>query len=134
MGQPIAESCYSFRVSPWGQSDVTHGRAAQSIWPINKNRAQETLAAQVRRIAAEMFAKGRASTLGRAWVKHNSQSESADLGASCIRDVGQAGTGANIFRGHTNVQDATDLGFDVTTTLAQCRLRGRPSFDSDMQV
>ena len=26
-----------------------------------------------------------------------------------------AGDGANIFRGHTNVQGATDLGLDVTT-------------------
>ena len=30
-------------------------------------------------------------------------------------NVGSNGTGANIFRGHTNVQGATDLGFDVTT-------------------
>jgi len=30
-------------------------------------------------------------------------------------NVGHAGGGANIFRGHTNVQGATDLGLDVTT-------------------
>ena len=30
-------------------------------------------------------------------------------------NVGKAGTGANIFRGHTNVQGATDLGLDVTS-------------------
>ncbi len=30
-------------------------------------------------------------------------------------NVGAAGTGANIFRGHTNVQGATDLGLDVVT-------------------
>jgi formate dehydrogenase major subunit len=30
-------------------------------------------------------------------------------------NVGASGTGANIFRGHTNVQGATDLGLDVTT-------------------
>jgi len=30
-------------------------------------------------------------------------------------NVGAEGTGANIFRGHTNVQGATDLGLDVTT-------------------
>jgi len=29
-------------------------------------------------------------------------------------NVGSMGTGANIFRGHTNVQGATDLGLDVT--------------------
>src|SRR5258708_21919340 len=40
--------------------------------------------------------------------------------ASCILllatgNVGHAGGGANIFRGHTNVHRATDLGLDVTT-------------------
>jgi len=30
-------------------------------------------------------------------------------------NVGSSGTGANIFRGHCNVQGATDLGLDVTT-------------------
>src|SRR3546814_17455485 len=30
-------------------------------------------------------------------------------------NVGASGTGANIFRGHTNVQGATDLGLDVTS-------------------
>ena len=30
-------------------------------------------------------------------------------------NVGKPGTGANIFRGHTNVQGATDLGLDITT-------------------
>src|SRR5205085_687797 len=30
-------------------------------------------------------------------------------------NVGHIGTGANIFRGHDNVQGATDLGLDVTT-------------------
>ena len=40
--------------------------------------------------------------------------------ASCILllatgNVGRAGAGANIFRGHTNVQGATDLGLDIVT-------------------
>jgi len=30
-------------------------------------------------------------------------------------NVGAPGTGANIFRGHTNIQGATDLGLDITT-------------------
>src|SRR5262249_26156627 len=30
-------------------------------------------------------------------------------------NVGKIGTGANIFRGHTNVQGATDLGLDIVT-------------------
>ncbi|WP_043362338.1 formate dehydrogenase subunit alpha [Belnapia sp. F-4-1] len=33
-------------------------------------------------------------------------------------NVGSAGTGANIFRGHTNVQGATDMGLDVSTLPA----------------
>src|ERR1700745_4242877 len=44
----------------------------------------------------------------------------ANVRASCILtlvtgNVGSPGAGANIFRGHTNVQGATDLGLDVTT-------------------
>src|SRR5260370_22975504 len=30
-------------------------------------------------------------------------------------NVGKAGTGANIFRGHDNVQGATDVGLDIVT-------------------
>ncbi|PSC04254.1 formate dehydrogenase [Alsobacter soli] len=44
----------------------------------------------------------------------------ANVRAFCIAclatgNVGKPGTGANIFRGHTNVQGATDLGLDITT-------------------
>src|SRR4051812_49268038 len=44
----------------------------------------------------------------------------ANVRASCIallatRNVGGPGLGANIFRGHTNVQGATDLGLDITS-------------------
>jgi formate dehydrogenase major subunit len=44
----------------------------------------------------------------------------ANVRAFCILclatgNVGAPGTGANIFRGHTNVQGATDLGLDITT-------------------
>src|SRR6201999_2996403 len=44
----------------------------------------------------------------------------ANVRASCILllatgNVGVPGAGANIFRGHTNVQGATDLGLDVVT-------------------
>src|SRR5439155_1115587 len=44
----------------------------------------------------------------------------ANVRASCILllatgNVGRPGVGANIFRGHDNVQGATDLGLDVTT-------------------
>ncbi|WP_421021008.1 hypothetical protein, partial [Klebsiella pneumoniae] len=30
-------------------------------------------------------------------------------------NVGSYGTGANIFRGHCNVQGATDIGLDITS-------------------
>jgi formate dehydrogenase major subunit len=44
----------------------------------------------------------------------------ANVRASCLLllatgNMGNIGSGANIFRGHTNVQGATDLGLDVTT-------------------
>jgi formate dehydrogenase major subunit len=44
----------------------------------------------------------------------------ANVRASCVLllatgNVGAPGTGANIFRGHTNVQGATDLGLDIVT-------------------
>ena len=44
----------------------------------------------------------------------------ANIRASCILllatgNVGGPGMGANIFRGHTNVQGATDLGLDIVT-------------------
>jgi formate dehydrogenase major subunit len=74
--------------------------------------------AQVRRIA-ELFAKERPATL--IWAMDQTQftTGTANVRASCILlatgNVGHAGDGANIFRGHTNVQGATDLGLDVTT-------------------
>ena len=44
----------------------------------------------------------------------------ANVRASCIAllmtgNVGSPGTGANIFRGHDNVQGATDVGLDIVT-------------------
>ena len=76
-------------------------------------------AAQVEHVA-ETFAKDRPSTL--IWAMGQTQFTvgTANVRASCILllatgNVGLAGAGANIFRGHTNVQGATDLGLDVTT-------------------
>jgi formate dehydrogenase major subunit len=75
--------------------------------------------AQVRRVA-EVFAKERPSTL--IWAMGQTQFTvgTANVRASCLLllltgNVGGYGSGANIFRGHTNVQGATDLGLDVTT-------------------
>ena len=69
---------------------------------------------------AEKFAKEKPSTL--IWCMGQTQHTvgTANVRASCILllatgNVGSAGTGANIFRGHCNVQGATDLGLDITT-------------------
>ncbi|WP_158812109.1 formate dehydrogenase subunit alpha [Beijerinckia sp. L45] len=75
--------------------------------------------AQLRRVA-EMFAKQKPATL--IWCMGQTQKTvgTANVRASCIAllatgNVGSPGTGANIFRGHTNVQGATDLGLDISS-------------------
>ncbi|QJP16841.1 formate dehydrogenase subunit alpha [Starkeya sp. ORNL1] len=75
--------------------------------------------AQVRNIA-EVFAKQKPATLIWAMGQTQFTTGTANVRASCILllatgNVGHAGAGANIFRGHTNVQGATDLGLDVIT-------------------
>jgi formate dehydrogenase major subunit len=75
--------------------------------------------AQVKRVA-EVFAKERPSTLIWAMGQTQFSTGTANVRASCLLllvtgNVGGFGSGANIFRGHTNVQGATDLGLDVTT-------------------
>jgi formate dehydrogenase major subunit len=89
-------------------------------WPPDEvERVTGLPEAQVKRIA-EIFAKQRPSTL--IWAMGQTQFTvgTANVRASCILllatgNVGVSGTGANIFRGHTNVQGATDLGLDVTS-------------------
>ncbi len=68
----------------------------------------------------KMFAKQRPATL--IWAMGQTQHAvgTANVRASCILllatgNVGGFGNGANIFRGHCNVQGATDLGLDITT-------------------
>jgi formate dehydrogenase major subunit len=75
--------------------------------------------AQMERIA-KMFATERPSTL--IWCMGQTQHTvgTANVRASCIAllatgNVGAPGTGANILRGHDNVQGATDIGLDVVT-------------------
>src|SRR6266481_6169377 len=75
--------------------------------------------AQVKRVA-EMFAKQKPSTL--IWAMGQTQFTvgTANVRASCILllatgNVGNFRNGANIFRGHCNVQGATDLGLDIVT-------------------
>jgi formate dehydrogenase major subunit len=69
---------------------------------------------------AEKFAKDRPACL--IWAMGQTQHTvgTANVRASCILllatgNVGSPGSGANIFRGHTNVQGATDLGLDIVT-------------------
>jgi formate dehydrogenase major subunit len=75
--------------------------------------------AQVKHIA-EIFAKEKPATMLWAMGQTQFSTGTANVRASCILllatgNVGHPGAGANIFRGHTNVQGATDLGLDVTT-------------------
>src|SRR5258707_1341966 len=75
--------------------------------------------AQVKHIA-NVFAHEKPATLIWAMGQTQFATGTANVRASCILllatgNVGYPGGGANIFRGHTNVQGATDLGLDVTT-------------------
>ena len=75
--------------------------------------------AQVKHIA-NVFAHEKPATLIWAMGQTQFATGTANVRASCILllatgNVGHPGGGANIFRGHTNVQGATDLGLDVTT-------------------
>ena len=74
---------------------------------------------QLKRVA-QMFATQKPATL--IWCMGQTQHTvgTANVRASCIAllltgNVGAPGTGANIFRGHDNVQGATDVGLDVVT-------------------
>jgi formate dehydrogenase major subunit len=69
---------------------------------------------------AKMFATEKPATL--IWCMGQTQHTvgTANVRASCIAllltgNVGKPGTGANIFRGHDNVQGATDVGLDIVT-------------------
>ena len=101
----------------YGMDDI---RKEVDKWPPEEvERVTGLPEAQVRRVA-EMFAKQRPSTL--IWAMGQTQFTvgTANVRASCILvlatgNVGVSGAGANIFRGHTNVQGATDLGLDVVT-------------------
>ena len=89
-------------------------------WPPDEvERVTGLPEAQVKHIA-EIFAKQKPSTLIWAMGQTQFTTGTANVRASCILllatgNVGHPGGGANIFRGHTNVQGATDLGLDVTT-------------------
>jgi formate dehydrogenase major subunit len=74
---------------------------------------------QLKRVA-QMFATQKPATL--IWCMGQTQHSvgTANVRASCIAllltgNVGKPGTGANIFRGHDNVQGTTDVGLDIVT-------------------
>jgi formate dehydrogenase major subunit len=74
---------------------------------------------QLKRVA-QMFATQKPATL--IWCMGQTQHTvgTANVRASCMLllltgNVGAPGTGANIFRGHDNVQGATDVGLDIVT-------------------
>ncbi len=75
--------------------------------------------AQMERVA-KMFATEKPATI--IWCMGQTQHSvgTANVRASCIAllmtgNVGKSGTGANILRGHDNVQGATDVGLDIVT-------------------
>jgi formate dehydrogenase major subunit len=101
----------------YGMDDV---RKEVEKWnPEEVQRVTGVPGEQLKRVA-EKFAKEKPATI--IWCMGATQHTvgTANVRAFCIAclatgNVGSAGTGANIFRGHTNVQGATDLGLDNTT-------------------
>ena len=95
-------------------------RAEVAKWPpAEVERVTGLPEAQVKRVA-EVFRQGTALDLIWAMGQTQFATGTANVRASCLLllatgNVGGYGSGANIFRGHTNVQGATDLGLDVTT-------------------
>ena len=101
----------------YGIEDIRHEVAKWT--PDEVERVTGLPEAQVKHIA-EVFSHEKPATLIWAMGQTQFATGTANVRASCILllatgNVGHAGGGANIFRGHTNVQGATDLGLDVTT-------------------
>jgi formate dehydrogenase major subunit len=100
----------------YGLEDV---RKEVDKWPPEEvERVTGLPEAQVKRVA-EIFAKEKPATLIWAMGQTQFTTGTANVRASCLLllvtgNMGSGG-GANIFRGHTNVQGATDLGLDVTS-------------------
>jgi formate dehydrogenase major subunit len=98
-------------------------RAEVAKWtPAEVERVTGVPGAQLKKVA-EMFATQKPATL--IWCMGATQKTvgTANVRAFSILllatgNVGSDGTGANIFRGHCNVQGATDFGLDVTTLPA----------------
>jgi formate dehydrogenase major subunit len=99
----------------WGMDQIRE--EVKKYTPAEVERITGVPEAQLRRVA-EAFAKERPSTF--IWCMGGTQHSvgTANVRAYCnlclaTGNVGAAGTGANIFRGHCNVQGATDLGLDI---------------------
>jgi formate dehydrogenase major subunit len=98
-------------------------RAEVAKWdPATVERVSGVPGAQLRKVA-EMFATQKPSTL--IWCMGATQKTvgTANVRAYSILllatgNVGKEGTGANIFRGHCNVQGASDFGLDVANLPA----------------
>ena len=93
--------------------------ASAPVTPEEVERVTGVPGEQMRRVA-EKFAKEKPATI--IWCMGATQHTvgTANVRAFCTvclatGNVGSPGTGANIFRGHTNVQGATDLGLDITS-------------------
>jgi formate dehydrogenase major subunit len=101
----------------FGMDDI---RKEVEKWPPDEvERVTGLPEAQLKRVA-EIIAKERPATLIWAMGQTQFTTGTANVRASCILllatgNVGGFGNGANIFRGHCNVQGATDLGLDVVT-------------------
>jgi formate dehydrogenase major subunit len=101
----------------YGMDDVR--KEVEKWTPEEVERVSGVPGAQLERVA-KMFATEKPATL--IWAMGQTQHTvgTANVRASCIAllatgNVGGFGNGANIFRGHTNVQGATDLGVDIVT-------------------
>ncbi|MBB4002008.1 formate dehydrogenase subunit alpha [Aurantimonas endophytica] len=105
------------RTRVYGMDEV---RKEVAKWtPEEVERVSGVSGEQLKRIAY-LFSQEKPSTL--IWCMGATQHTvgTANVRAYCTLclatgNVGKPGTGANIFRGHTNVQGATDLGLDVTS-------------------
>jgi formate dehydrogenase major subunit len=87
--------------------------------PAECERVTGVPGAQLERVA-KMFATEKPATIIWCMGQTHHTTGTANVRASCIAllatgNVGKPGTGANIFRGHDNVQGATDIGLDIVT-------------------
>src|SRR5215203_6903501 len=101
----------------YGMDDIR--KEVEKYTPEEVERIAGVPGAQLERVA-KMFATEKPSCL--IWAMGQTQHTvgTANVRAFCIAllatgNVGSFGNGANIFRGHTNVQGATDLGLDIVT-------------------